>query len=368
MAIPQVRRDDERLNWATSIPFFLVHMAPFAAVFTGVYARDLVLCAALYFARMFFVTAGYHRYFAHRSYRMNRVMQLVMAVGGTTAAQKGPLWWAGNHRDHHRFADTEADVHSPLRGFWWSHVGWILCDRYGSVDYEEKIGDFARYPELRFVDKYNLVGPWLLAIGCYLWGGWSALVVGFFWSTVLLWHGTFTVNSLAHVLGRRRYATADTSRNSLLIALYTGGEGWHNNHHFRPSSVRQGFFWWEVDTTYYVLRTMNLVGLVHDLHRPLDHQRRSSRVKDGNFDFGMFRAYWTKAAGALATARADAGERIGATAASAGEAIDHGRQALGNGVDVTRQALDGAMRSTLESAEELARAARRSRRRAAAID
>ena len=247
-------------------------------------------------------------------------------------------------------------------------MGWILCDRYGSVDYEEKIGDFARYPELRFVDKYNLVGPWLLAIGCYLWGGWSALVVGFFWSTVLLWHGTFTVNSLAHVLGRRRYATADTSRNSLLIALYTGGEGWHNNHHFRPSSVRQGFFWWEVDTTYYVLRTMNLVGLVHDLHRPLDHQRRSSRVKDGNFDFGMFRAYWTKAAGALATARADAGERIGATAASAGEAIDHGRQALGNGVDVTRQALDGAMRSTLESAEELARAARRSRRRAAAID
>jgi len=362
MALPDARAADEKLNWATSVPFFLVHLVPLAAVFTGVYARDLVLCGALYAVRMFFITAGYHRYFAHRSYRMNRVMQFLMALAGTTAAQKGPLWWAGNHRDHHRFADTEQDVHSPLQGFWWSHVGWILCDRYGSVDYEEKIADFARYPELRLVDRFNLVGPWLLAIGCYLWGGPSALVVGFFWSTVLLWHGTFTVNSLAHVLGRRRYATADTSRNSLLIALYTGGEGWHNNHHYRPSSARQGFYWWEIDTTYYVLRLMNFAGLVRDLHRPTKRHRLASRVKDGNFDFGMFRAYWTKASGAIATVRADAGERIGATAASAGDALDAGRQVVGKKVDATKQALDEAVHTALESAEELARVTRRSRR------
>src|SRR5437763_2620541 len=357
MAIPDVRRPDERLNWATSTPFLIVHLVCLAAIFTGVPARALVLGGVLYAVRMFFITAGYHRYFAHRSYRMGRPMQFLMALGGTTAAQKGPLWWAGNHRDHHRFADTDQDTHSPLQGFWWSHVGWILCDRYGSVDYDEKIADFARYPELRLVDRFNVVGPWALAIGCYLWGGWSALVVGFFWSTVLLWHGTFTVNALAHVLGRRRYAAADTSRNSLLIALYTGGEGWHNNHHYRPSSARQGFYWWELDTTYYVLRTLSLVGLVRDLHRPSDRHRRAARVKDGNFDIGMFRAYWSKASGAIAGARADAGERIGARAASAGEAIDHGRQAL-----------DGAMRSALESAEDLAKAARRSRRQATAAD
>ena len=340
MAIPDVRRPDERLNKVTSVPFLLVHLACLLAIFTGVHGRDLVLCGILYVSRMFFITGGYHRYFAHRSYRMGRPMQFLMALGGTTAAQKGPLWWAGNHRDHHRFADTEEDTHSPLRGFWWSHIGWILCDRYGSVDYDDKIGDFARYPELRLVDKYNLVGPWLLAIGCWLWGGWPALIVGFFWSTVLLWHATFTVNSLAHVVGRRRYATADTSRNSLLIALYTGGEGWHNNHHYRPSSVRQGFYWWEVDTTYYVLAGLNVVGLVHDLRRPTRRHRLASRIKDGNFDFGMFRAYWTKASGAIATARADAGERIGAT----------------------RQSLDEAVHSTLETAEELARVTRRTRR------
>src|SRR5438874_3167884 len=362
MAIPDVRRPDERLNWVTSIPFFLVHLVCLAAIFTGVPARALILCGVLYVVRMFFITAGYHRYFAHRSYRMGRPMQFLMAVGGTTAAQKGPLWWAGNHRDHHRFADTDQDTHSPLRGFWWSHIGWILCDKYGSVDYEEKIADFARYPELRLVDKYNIVAPVLLAVGCFLWGGWSALVVGFFWSTVLLWHGTFLVNSLAHVLGRRRSATADTSRNSLLIALVTGGEGWHNNHHYRPSSVRQGFFWWEIDPTFYVLRAMSWVGLVHDMRLPSDRLRQAGRVKDGLFDIGMFRAYWGKATAALSAVGESAGERVGATKASAGEAIDHGRHALGNTVEGTRQALDEVMRSTLESAEELARQARRSQR------
>jgi stearoyl-CoA desaturase (delta-9 desaturase) len=340
MAIPDVRRPDEHVNWVTSIPFFLIHAVCLLAIFTGVPARALILCGVLYFVRMFFITAGYHRYFAHRSYRMSRPMQFLMAFGGTTAAQKGPLWWAGNHRDHHRFADTDQDTHSPLKGFLWSHVGWILCDRYGSVDYDEKISDFARYPELRFVDKYNLIGPWALAIGCYLLAGWAGLIVGFFWSTVLLWHATFTVNSLAHVVGWRRYATSDTSRNSMLIALYTGGEGWHNNHHYRPSSARQGFYWWEVDTSYYALRALNLVGLVHDLRRPTRKHRLASRIKDGNFDFGMFRAYWTKASGAIATAKAETGERIGAT----------------------RQTLDDAVHNALESAEELAKATRRSRR------
>jgi stearoyl-CoA desaturase (delta-9 desaturase) len=260
-------RDDERLNWRTSIPFLLLHALPLFALLTGVTRAALVLLAVTFLGRMFFVTAGYHRYFSHRTFRLGRVSQFVFAFGGTTAAQKGPLWWAANHRAHHRFADTERDVHSPKRGFWWSHVGWILCDRYGATDREE-IKDFARYPELVWLNRHDWIGPWALGFACWLIAGWSGLVVGFFLSTVLLWHSTFLVNSLAHVFGRRAYDTDDTSRNSLLVALLTGGEGWHNNHHRYPSAARQGFRWWQIDLTYYMLRALSAIGIVRDL-RPV---------------------------------------------------------------------------------------------------
>jgi stearoyl-CoA desaturase (delta-9 desaturase) len=266
-ARPAPRAPDERINKVASIPFIALHFVPLLAIFTGVTRRDLILCAALYFGRMFFITAGYHRYFAHRSYKLARLPQFVMAFGGTTAAQKGPLWWAAHHRDHHRYSDTDRDVHSPIKGFWWSHVGWILSDRYKETKFEG-IRDFARYPELRWLNRHDWVGPWVLGVLAYLVGGWSGLVVGFFLSTVLLWHGTFIVNSVAHVFGRRRYATDDTSRNSLLVALATGGEGWHNNHHHYQASARQGFFWWEIDTTWYVLRMLSWLGIVRGLRTP----------------------------------------------------------------------------------------------------
>ena len=244
---------------------------PLAAIWTGVSRADLVLCAATYSVRMFFITAGYHRYFAHRSYRMGRVAQFVMALGGTTAAQKGPLWWASHHREHHRYTDTERDPHSPRKGFFWSHVGWILCDKYSATE-RDVIRDFASYPELRWLDRHDWVGAWALAIGCFLLGGWSGLAIGFFLSTILLWHVTFMVNSVAHLVGRRRYDTGDDSRNNWFVALLTGGEGWHNNHHCHPSSARQGDRWWELDTTWYVLRGLAAVGVVHDLRRSR-HQR-----------------------------------------------------------------------------------------------
>src|SRR5438477_8395034 len=244
-------RADEQLNWRTSAPFLLLHFVPLLAFVTGVTPTALALLAATFLGRMFFVTGGYHRYFSHRSYRLGRLTQFVFAFGGTTAAQKGPLWWAANHRAHHRFADTERDVHSPKRGFWWSHVGWILCDRYGATDTDE-IRDFARYLELVWLNRHDWIGPWVLGFACWLIGGWSGLIVGFFLSTVLLWHSTFLVNSAAHVFGRRTYDTEDTSRNSLVIALLTGGEGWHNNHHRYQSAARQGFRWWQIDYTYYV--------------------------------------------------------------------------------------------------------------------
>ena len=226
---------------------------------------------------MFFITAGYHRYFAHRSYKMARVPQFLMALGGSTAAQKGPLWWAAHHRDHHRYADTDRDIHSPSKGFWWSHVGWFLSNRFKATNVDG-IRDFARYPELRWLDRHDWVGPWALGIATFLVFGWSGLVVGFLTSTIFLWHGTFLVNSVAHVFGRRRYETDDTSRNSLLVALATGGEGWHNNHHHYPASARQGFFWWEIDPTWYGLRMLSWVGIVRGLRAPPERVLVSDRA------------------------------------------------------------------------------------------
>jgi stearoyl-CoA desaturase (delta-9 desaturase) len=244
---------------------------------------------------MFCITAGYHRYFSHRSYKMGRVPQFLMAFGGTTAVQKGPLWWASHHRIHHRFTDLDGDVHSPRDGIWWSHVGWILSTRYKATDLGN-IADFAAYPELRLLERFSWVGPWATALFCLAVGGWGGLFIGFFLSTVLLWHGTFLVNSMAHLVGRRRYATPDTSRNSMVVAVITGGEGWHNNHHYLPASVRQGFRWWEFDPTFYLLRGLAAVHVVHDLKRPPARLLDQARVRDGAFDIGMFRSYWERAA------------------------------------------------------------------------
>jgi stearoyl-CoA desaturase (delta-9 desaturase) len=261
------RSPDERVNVRSSVPFFLLHLLPLLVFVTGVTMTAAMLLLVTLVGRMFFITAGYHRYFAHRSYKLRRSAQFVMAFGGGTACQKGVLWWAGYHRRHHRDADTDRDVHSPRKGFWWSHVGWILCDKYSATD-TDAIKDFARYPELRFLDRHDWIAPWALGVTCWVIAGWSGLVVGFFLSNVLLWHCTFTVNSLAHVFGRRRYDTPDTSRNSLLVAILTAGEGWHNNHHHYQSAARQGFFWWEIDVTYYALRMLRFVGVVHDLREP----------------------------------------------------------------------------------------------------
>jgi stearoyl-CoA desaturase (delta-9 desaturase) len=216
---------------------------------------------------MLAITGGYHRYFAHRSYKLRRVPQFVLAFVGASAAQKGPLWWAAHHRAHHKYSDSERDIHSPKRGFWWSHVGWILCDKYNKTD-TDAIKDFAKYPELVWLDKHDWVAPWTLGFASYFIAGWSGLIIGFFASTVLLWHGTFSINSLAHVWGRRVYETTDTSRNNAVLAVLTGGEGWHNNHHRYPWAARQGFRWWQVDMTYYVLVLFRGLGVVRGI-RPV---------------------------------------------------------------------------------------------------
>ncbi len=258
------------------LPFVLFHIAGFAAIWTGVSWQALALCLAFYVLRMWGVTAGYHRYFAHRSYHTSRIFQFVLAFVAQMSAQRGALWWAATHRAHHRHSDTELDVHSPAqRGFWYAHLGWIFDNRHHATDYGA-ISDFAKFPELVWLDRNPYVPPATLAVAAFLIGGWQGLVVGFVWSTILTFHATFFINSLAHVHGKRRFVTGDQSRNNWLLALITLGEGWHNNHHAFPSSARQGFRWWEIDLTYCVLKGLSLIGVVWDL-RPAPQDLRQGR-------------------------------------------------------------------------------------------
>jgi stearoyl-CoA desaturase (delta-9 desaturase) len=252
-----------------SIPFFAVHVAAVAGVvLLGWSWVGLAWAIGLYAIRMFGVTAGYHRYFSHRSYRTSRPMQLVLALLAMSSSQKGVLWWASHHRTHHKYSDQPGDVHSVQReGFLWGHVIWLLSPAYQETDHD-RIRDLSRFPELVWLDRWWWLPPTALGVGSFLVGGWFGLVWAFLVSTVLLWHGTFTINSLAHIIGRRRYATTDNSRNSAVLSVITLGEGWHNNHHYYQRSVRQGFFWWEFDPTYYVLCVLGALGLVWDLHGP----------------------------------------------------------------------------------------------------
>lgn len=259
-----------------SVPFWGVHVAAVAGVAVlGWSWSGLALALALYFVRMFGITAGHHRYFSHRTYKMGRGMQLAMAIVGTTSVQKGVLWWAAHHRVHHKHSDEPKDIHSVRqRGFWWAHVGWILSLEHDETDWK-RIPDLARFPELVWLNRYHLIVPVAFATVLFLAGGAWALVWGFCVSTVLLWHGTFTINSLSHVFGRRRYQTTDDSKNNWLLALITMGEGWHNNHHHYQRATNQGFFWYEVDVTYYLLRGLAALRLVSDLHAPPDHVLRA---------------------------------------------------------------------------------------------
>jgi stearoyl-CoA desaturase (delta-9 desaturase) len=269
----------DRVDWQRCIPFIFLHAGCLAVFFVGWSWPAVCMALLLYLIRMFAVTGFYHRYFSHRTFHTSRAGQFVFAIMGNTAVQRGPLWWASVHRHHHQHSDDEEDVHSPgVRGFWWAHIGWMTSSRNFPTDYE-RVKDLARFPELVFLNRFDLVVPFCFAVAIFAFGwllervfpqtgvtGEQMLVWGFFISTVVLLHATLCINSLAHTFGRRRYDTDDESRNSLLLALITLGEGWHNNHHFCMTATRQGFYWWEIDVTYYLLKTLSLMGVISDLH------------------------------------------------------------------------------------------------------
>jgi stearoyl-CoA desaturase (delta-9 desaturase) len=274
----RIRSQPDHIDWVRCIPFIILHMGCLGVIWVGSSKIAIWTAVALYFIRMFGVTAAYHRYFSHRTYQTSRAGQLVLAVWGATAVQRGPLWWAYHHREHHQHSDEDKDAHSPhVQGFWWSHIGWITSRRNFPTDYS-KVRDLARFPELVWLNRFDTLVPILFALAVWTLGWalevfapqlgttrWQMLVWGFFISTTALFHGTSFINSLAHLIGRRRFNTDDESRNSFILAVVCLGEGWHNNHHRCPSSTRNGFYWWEIDPTYYGLRLLSWTGLIWNL-------------------------------------------------------------------------------------------------------
>jgi stearoyl-CoA desaturase (delta-9 desaturase) len=254
-----------RYRFGAVILFVILHLGVLAVLFYPPTLPLLAWMAVTYSVRMFGVTAGYHRYFSHRSYRMGRLGQFLMAFLAQTSGQKGVLWWAAQHRDHHRHSDEEQDIHSPKRsGFWWSHTGWILSNEHDAYE-TKKVADLAKFPELKWLDRHHWV-PTVVFAAFILWmGGVATFIWGYVVSTVLLYHCTFAINSLAHLFGTRRFDTPDHSRNNWLLALITFGEGWHNNHHFFMGSCRQGIRWWEIDVTYWALKLLAMLGIARDL-------------------------------------------------------------------------------------------------------
>ncbi len=271
----KMRAEPDGVDWLRCIPFVILHAGCLGVIWVGWSPFAAWSAVALYFVRMFAVTGIYHRYFSHKTYSTSRFGQFLLALWGATTVQRGALWWAYHHRHHHQHSDEEEDAHSPhVHGFWWSHIGWITSRRNFPTDYS-KVKDLAKYPELVFLNRFDTVVPILFAIGLFITGcllerfapglhttGGQMLVWGFFISTTLLFHGTSCINSMAHLMGRRRYKTTDDSRNSFILAIICLGEGWHNNHHRYQSATRNGFYWWEIDITYYGLKMLSWTGFI----------------------------------------------------------------------------------------------------------
>lgn len=275
-----------------SLPLLFMHISCIGVFFVPGGKAALAVFLLMYVVHVFALTAGYHRYFSHKSFKTSRAFQFVLAVLGTSAAQRDPLWWASHHRLHHQTSDSKEDVHSPRHhGFWQAHIGWVMKRELMETNFS-RVKDFAKYPELMWLNRHPYAPAFLLAVlllatGAGLkalnptWGvsGGQFLFYGFFLSTVAVYHVTFCINSVAHMVGKKRYAIEDDSRNNWVLGLLAMGEGWHNNHHRYSVCTRQGFRWWEIDLSYLILRILQWMGVVWDIREPpqsiLQEERRT---------------------------------------------------------------------------------------------
>jgi stearoyl-CoA desaturase (delta-9 desaturase) len=256
------------LTFTAIVVFWTVQASALLAFFVPLSWPLAALWAASHFVRAIGLTLAFHRYFAHRAFQMSRAARVFWTLVGTAAMQKGPLWWAGHHVNHHRFADRDGDPHSPaVSGFYYAHIGWFLNDaRHDRIESGNAVmRDFGGVPEIAWLDRYYFAPPLALAAAMYLAGGFEWLVWGFCVPTVTLAHATFAINTVNHLFGSRRFDTMDDSRNNAVTAVFAVGEGWHNNHHRYQRAARNGFFWWEFDPTWYVIRAMAAVGLAWDV-------------------------------------------------------------------------------------------------------
>lgn len=283
----------ESIDWWRVLPFVALHIGLVSLYWVGWSPFAVFLAVLVYVVRMFAITGFYHRYFAHKTFQTSRVTQFVFALIGASAVQRGPLWWAAHHRSHHMHSDQPQDVHSPHQhGFLWSHLGWFLSHANFNTQLD-RVRELSRYRELCWLDRFDSLVPIAFALGLYGLGEWlqayapslhtnglQLIVWGFVVSTIALYHATFCVNSLAHVWGSRRYATRDHSRNNLFIAILTLGEGWHNNHHHFPGAAKQGFYWWEIDLTYYGLKLLSALGIIWQLKQVPDNVRAQHASKE----------------------------------------------------------------------------------------
>ncbi len=272
--------EEDCIDWARIIPFIALHSAILCVFWVSWSPIAIIFTVLFYIIRMFGITAFYHRYFSHKTFKTSRQAQFIFAVIGASATQRGPLWWASNHRHHHVHSDKENDIHSPKqRGFIWSHLGWFLSKKNFKTNFD-RIQDFAQFPELKWLDRFDIVVPVIFAISTFILGatlnyffpslgtsGWQMFIWAYVISTIMVFHGTFVINSLAHVIGKKRFKTRDDSRNSFILALITFGEGWHNNHHKFPGSARQGLRWWEIDFSYYGLWVLEKLGIIWDVNK-----------------------------------------------------------------------------------------------------
>ncbi|MAS00404.1 MAG: acyl-CoA desaturase [Nitrosomonadales bacterium] len=282
----------KEIDWARVIPYIIIHLSIISIFFVDFSLTAFWIFIGMYAIRMFAITGFYHRYFSHKTFKTSRLTQFIFAIIGASAVQRGPIWWAAHHREHHMHSDTIHDKHSPkAHSFFWSHTGWFLT-KANFITHTRLVKELSRFPELRLIDRFDIIIPILTCLGLFYLGeylnlshpdlktnGLQLLSWGFVLSTILLYHSTFLVNSVAHLWGKKRYNTKDSSRNNFIVAILTFGEGWHNNHHHFPGSANQGFYWWEIDITYYLLMLLRTFGIIWDIRTVSEKIRESNKIK-----------------------------------------------------------------------------------------
>lgn len=259
----------DKYNWHTIFAVTAFHIAALGAFFTFSWENLAATVILWWIASSWGIGISYHRMLTHRGFTSSKWMMRFLATCGTLGLQSGPISWVTTHRLHHAFSDTDKDPHNSKKGFWWSHIGWIFkgtAQNQPEAVRQRYSPDLLKDPYLRFIDKYYYVTTLILAAGLFAIGGWTMVLWAIVVRIVLSWHFTWTVNSLTHFFGSRRFETRDDSRNNVLVAAVTFGEGWHNNHHAFARSAKHGLTWKEFDINWYQLCIAEKLGLIKDLY------------------------------------------------------------------------------------------------------